>query len=131
MPQKKSDDLLPELSKVRFPTDAVTMAQVRRDQPELIYSDKELLNPYRRITNVHILETMRTEHILASKAWAKAIGLADPFPTHHRREEIGFLIDDYQRYGLSTGANQTKELIRVFEKEAAHQAKLAAGQGRG
>jgi hypothetical protein len=130
MPQRKKEELVADLTQVHFPSDQLTLAQLRRDQPELLFSDKELLDSNRRITDVRMFETMRTEHILANKAWAKAIGLPDPFPTHNHREEISFLNDDYQRYGLSTGAKQTAELVRAFENEAANLARLAVGEGR-
>jgi hypothetical protein len=67
---------------------------------------------------------------LAKKAFAAAAGLPDPHPDDDRRESIIMLNEDYRRFGISTGLEQTRRLVSGFEAEAARQASVDRGRTR-
>ena|ERR1700722_8759986 len=120
-----SPDSVPslDLSQMPFPTDKVTIGAIRQRQPSLF------INEDADIARFDVFATMSVERVLAKKAFAKAAGLPDPFPddgsmsTYTRQEAVWMLNSDYQRYGISTGLHQTRELVKDFEKAAADQAR--------
>lgn len=128
MPQSE-----PEIdhAKMQYPTDKVTVGQLRARQPELL-NGKALYTSRLTNTTLAIVGTMSLEHDLAAKAFAKAAGLPDPDPDPlvSRREAMRMLNEDYRRYGISSGLQQTKELVRAFEAAAARQGKAALGTSR-
>lgn len=118
-----------DLSAVSFPTDQLTVADMRKDQPDILNSHRALIDS--RADDVYVLSTLRSEVMLAKKAWAKAIGAPEPWAVLPRRDLVTDLNHMYMRYGLSTGRKQTEELVRRFEAEATRLAKLSIGEGRG
>ncbi len=120
-----------DLKSMPFPTDRVTISQQRRDQPNL-FSEKGLFGSrgFDHAVGLNILATMKSERVLARKAFAAAAGQADPCPDDHRLEVITLLSDDYVRLGISSGIHQTRLLVRDFETKAAQQAKSARGPSR-
>lgn len=127
--QGEKPEWLPDISSIEFPTDRITVGQMRRDQPELLDADRPFVRAH--LESPDALYATRMEHVLARKAWAAAIGLPDPAPERERLEEIGQINKVYTRFGISTGRQQTLELVRRFEAEAAQLAKLSVGHGRG
>lgn len=74
------------------------------------------------------ISLQRIEQELAEWAFAAAAGQSPP-PIDDRMEVIGILHRGYQRYGLTGGPNQTRELVRQLEAEAARQG-ARAGKSR-
>jgi hypothetical protein len=109
-----------DLSKVRFPTDRLTIGQLRAEQPD-IYTSKNLRG--RASVDANVFATMITEIEFAETAFAKAVGLPAPYPNESQPERISWLNVDYKRYGISTGAQATRQLAREIEKAAVEQAK--------
>lgn len=127
MSKVPDSEFTPDLSKVNFPSDRITVKDMRRAQPSLLFSDRELLRFDRQLMHIEAIDTARVEHILARKAWAKALDLPDPHASHERLDLISFLDEGYQRYGISSGPKATLELVRQFESEAAQEAARTAG----
>jgi hypothetical protein len=130
MPHEKEVPSL-DLKAMLFPSDRITVSQMRRDQPNL-FSEKGLFGPrgYNHVLNLNFRATMNSERILARKAFAAAAGQADPCPDNDRLELIMLLSDDYKRFGISSGIHQTRLLVREFETVATQQAKGARGPSR-
>lgn len=128
MPNKEAEAFNPDLSSITFPSERITLGQMRKVEPEWFSTDREMLD--NNLVVVHGINALRVEQILARKAWAEAIGLPDPDTFHSRATEVEYLTDIYKDYGISTGPQQTEELVRRFETEAAKLAKISAGQSR-
>jgi hypothetical protein len=111
-----------DLSGIDFPSDRVTIGQIRREQPE--YFEDYLPAQDHGLSALNIASTVAMEVSLAKNAYSKATGGAhDRISTSVRRERIEALHDDYVDYGISNGLAQTKELIRALERDAVKQAK--------
>lgn len=112
-------------SKIDFPTDKVTLAQMRRLSPEffdsgaMVYWENELPG---------VLTTHQIEQELAAKAFARAAGTPRPSLCRPRELLIDLLHGGYQELGLSTGKQQTKQLVRRFEDAAVAQAVATRGR---
>jgi hypothetical protein len=110
-----------DLSTLAFPSDQVTIKELRSVQPHLFAGDDPdagAVNPA-----VIVFATIAVERVLARKAFAAATGLPDPHPDEDRRELVRMLDSDYRRYGLSRGRHHTNQLVKSFEMAAADQAK--------
>ena len=118
---------VPDFSAISFPSDRITIAQIRKEQPYMFTYD---VLGEAHAGNFDALNTVRCELILAEKARASALGQPDPQPEYNRLEEIVMLNDDYVRYGLSTGIHKTRQMIRDFEEAVAEQVRTAEGRGR-
>lgn len=114
-----------DVSLLTFPSDKVTVGQIRRVQPSLFSPAKAGGD------NVYALAVLSAELLLAEKAYAEAAGLPEPWPAWPRKGLIESLQEDYQRYGLSSGVKQTLELVRRFEQDAANQAHDRHGPPQG
>lgn len=122
-------DFQPDISSIQFPTDQITLGQMRKQQPELLQNDRAMLD--RHPADVEIINAARIEHILARKAWASALGLPDPDEFRDRKEELQYLTEVYKEYGIASGPKHTEELVKAFETEAARLAGLSAGRSPG
>jgi len=111
---------------ISLPTDRVTLGDIRRCQPKL-FTPESLLERA-RFDRAEILATLHIELTLAEQSFARALGRADPYPEDSRQELLQMLNRDYRRYGLSTGLQQTRELVREFEAVAARQANAHLGR---
>lgn len=116
---------------MHYPTDSVRVGQLRDRFPEL-FNGKALYKNELNSATLDIVATMFIEQKLAAKAFAKAAGLPDPDPEPlvNRREALRMLDEDYRRYRISSGPQQTRELVRAFEAAAAKQGKAARGHSR-
>ena len=127
---KQSESQLDHVG-MQYPSDNVTMGQLRARFPEL-FNGKAIYSNRLSSLTLDIVGTMALEQALAEKAFAKAAGLPDPDPDPlvSRREAMRMLNEDYRRYGISSGPQQTRELVRSFEAAAANQGKAARGTSR-
>jgi hypothetical protein len=103
-----------------LPSDRVTLGMLRRRQPTVF----DRLSDWRIPADLlEILATVHLENIVARRAFAAECKQPDPLPTEDRRELIRMLNDDYQRYGISSGMQETRQLIRDLEAAARQQAR--------
>jgi hypothetical protein len=125
--RQKKQTLVPDFSTISFPSDRITIGQIRQEQPDT-FAEDGLFTAH--ATYFLAISTVLCEQGLAKKAWAAALGQPDPEPNEDRLEQITMLNDDYVRYGLSTGIAKTREMVREFEKAVAKQALKSEGKGR-
>jgi len=118
-----------ELEKIDFPTDRITVGELRRRQPRIF---NFLTHHSEHIDNVLLAGTMAVEQELAFKAFARAAGLPNPDldPFTSASELMRMLDRDYRRHGISMGNQQTKQMVRTFEKAAAAQGRASRGASR-
>jgi hypothetical protein len=116
-----------DLAKIDFPTDAVTLGQLRRRKPELLTRDGLTEADLR---DLEIAGTIDAEITLAEKAFLKTLGQPYPDPGDTRGVLFRMLNQDYCELGLSTGPNQTRQLMRAIESAAVEQAKGIIGRRR-
>jgi len=117
-----------DLSIIRFPTDQVTIGQLRREHPRLL-ADWNALGKT-QFCQMNITATMMGEMALAEKAFAAAAGEPDPHPDNLRLEQIRYLDMDYRRYGISRGYQESLRLASDIEKAAETQAMGRSGRAR-
>lgn len=128
MPDKqKQQPTVPDFSTISFPSDRITIAQIRKEHPDIFTEDGLFAA---RASSFLAISTILCELGLAKKAWASVLRKPDPQPNENRLEQITMLNDDYVRYGLSTGIAKTRQLVRDFEKAVAEQARMTGGKGR-
>jgi hypothetical protein len=111
---------------IPFPSDAITLAQMRRRDPQLFTRETLMKSGC-----LDAFATYCFEYTLAANAFAKALGQPDPYPRSDRAGFISALNDAYKEYGLSTGMQQTRLLIRNLETAAIKQAQKSRGASRG
>lgn len=114
-------------ARIQFPTDAVTLSQMRQHDPSAFTYDALTENTAH---SIDVLATHCFELILASKTFAKALNLPDPYEGTDRTEIVAMLNEAYKEYGLSTGMQQTRQMARNIEAEAARQAERFGGRHR-
>lgn len=109
-----------DLHAMAFPTDAITLGQMRRNEPYLL---DELSTAPGHVATNDAFSTHRYEVMLALKAFASAAGHRDPIQGTSRAEIIEHLSDAYAAFGLVKGECSTKQLIEQVEAQAAQQAR--------
>ncbi len=112
---------------IAFPSDAITLGRMRRHDPEVFTFDR-LTDA--RADSIDAVATHGLELALAESAFARAAGVSDPHDQHWQKEYRSLLNDAYKEYGLSTGMQQTRQLVRDFEEQAARQAENLRGPSR-
>ncbi len=123
MPSRRLDLEL-NLATLGFPSDRVTVGQLRRRQPTIFDQSSAFRIP---AGSLEILATVHLENVVARRAFAAECNLADPFPSEDRRELIRLLDAEYQRYGISSGIHQTRQLLRELEAAARKQGREQLG----
>ncbi len=110
------------LEALSFPTDRITIEQLRRDQPDL-FSEKGLFGKrgHDAAGWINVLAAMQSERVLAQKAFAAAAGQPDPQPDEDRHDQIDCMNEYYVRVGLSSGVRQTQQMARAIETAASQQ----------
>jgi len=116
-----------EPARMDFPTDRITVAQMRRKEPDL-FRHKALMT--QSADAINALATHCWEQFLAEKAFASALSLTDPHPNAPREEIIDALDDGYRAYGLSGGMHETRQLARDIESAATKLAQERGGKPR-
>ncbi len=114
IPSRKTLDL----SKINFPTDAITFGAIRRHEP----GNVEWKSPPEPPELLEIVAIHRFEQRLAEKAFAGAIGLEDPHPRYQRAEFVDALCDGYRSYKICKNDSEAKALAEKIEDDARRQA---------
>ena len=78
----------------------------------------------------HYVAMVMLEDHLAFGAYYQELGIASPFPIVSRPDAIAQLNEEYVFFGISSGLNQTGQLVRDFEKAAKGKASEVAGRKR-
>ena len=115
-----------DLTAISFPSDDLTFRAVRRAWPEHI--DKLRSKGQASLDDV-LIGIIDSERILAEAAFEQALGRAPRAISEFNDGLRKGLIDDYIRYGLSTGPQHAEQMIRNFESQATSQAKGLNGPG--
>lgn len=108
-----------DFSKIDFPTDKLTFGQLRRRAANQA-AFANLLQA--ELVDVDAFQVHCFEQTLAAKAVAKTVNAPDPDPTIDQASLISYLDEGYQELGLSTGIQQTRQLIRAIEDAACREA---------
>jgi hypothetical protein len=132
MSEKRSFPPL-DLYAIEFPSDKVTLGRVRQVENacnggHAFSSAKELDNV--RATEIHAIVPLHHEMLLAEKAYAKALGLPDPDHLMSRGQLVRDLREQWKEDDISSGPQQSTQLIRNIEQAAIRQAKRHLGMGR-
>jgi hypothetical protein len=106
---------------IDFPTDKLTIGQLRRQKIGLSFDDQ--------IPEVDILETMAVEQCLARKAFLLAHGRRDE-QAEVRQDLLRMLQKDYAKLGISSSFAETQQLVRIFEQAAVTQARAKSPKSR-
>lgn len=125
MPEDKREFVL-DASTIDLPSDRVTVGQIRRRQPYLFTSEG-----YRQsLLDIDVIAIADVEVALAAKVFAATLKLPDPRPHDDPRDLVDILNTSYREWGLSSGMQQTKQLVREFQEAAVRQAKALRGKSR-
>lgn len=113
-----------EPSLVAFPSDAITLGQMRRHEPELF-----TLGAISKRSDCDAFATHWWERVLAENAVANAEGRQLPHPDVDREHVVTELLHEaYADYGLSRGIHETRRIVEQFEKDAVGKAKSQHGR---
>jgi hypothetical protein len=116
-----------DFSAIEFPSDRVTIGKMRKLLPAQFTPTGLKASHF----EAPVLHTLLCEQVLAEQAFAAAAGLPSPHTLWDRRESILALNSDYCRFGISSGLQQTYQLVRRFEQAAVDQWKAPQGPSRG
>lgn len=123
-PSRKSIGFRSEL--IQFPTDRLTLRDMRRHEPELFTSDTlaDL-----DACGLEVVATHYWELVCAEKAFAHAAGVPDPHLDVSREEIIEAIEIGYRRMRITEHPGHAEKLIQAIEDAAAQQAR-SASRGR-
>jgi hypothetical protein len=127
-----------DLSRIDFPSDRITVKALRAARPGSGFDDKVAVYPEGKNAFDEFVACLSTERELAGKAFdaalqghdLKRIGKGDHKPAWDRQEIVSALDSEYRAYGLSSGRQQSIQLIRQIEAQAVAQAEEHLGRGR-
>lgn len=112
---------------IRFPSDRITLADIRRAHPERF--DVDSPPAFRRLgeeESFRLNMAIDTERLLARAAFEKATGNGPDYLGQvmglDRDNLIEELTEDYRLYGVAVGRQVTEQLVRDLEAQAASQA---------
>lgn len=111
-----------DLHSIAFPTDSITLGQMRRHEPYLL---DELSTSGGHLAANDAFATHRYEVMLALKAYATAIGKPDLLPDTSQPEIVAHLSSAYAAFDLGKGELSIRELVKSIETQAIHQAAQA------
>lgn len=115
-----------DFTRIRFPSDRITVANLRRAHP--VRFDVEGAVQFEGVQDNDpeflVPVMMALERMLARNAHSIAAGMGTDVLTKEcleRADCIKDLTDCYAAYGVSSGPNQTEELVREIEAQAVAQ----------
>ena len=113
-----------DVTKLDFPSDKLTIADLRRAYPvdfEFKWSAK---SPDELRFHNNLVPALYFERELAARAYAKAAGLPTPKASKgfSRKELYEGLADDYLALGATFGRHQIDAMLQRLERQAAGQA---------
>jgi hypothetical protein len=100
---------------IPFPTDLVTIGQLRKSDPELFKSDRIQSSD---LLELAVMPAVLWEQEIVAKARIASLTHTDPFPDVSFKHLIQMLNKEYCELGLSLGLQQTKQMVRDFVKAA-------------
>jgi hypothetical protein len=103
-----------DLLKIDFPTDRLTIKAIRQRFPVI---DADRLNDF---DDIELPGLLSLERDLAKAAFDAVFGRRTVLMSG---EEKGMLARVYARYGLASGPQHARQLIRAFQQAAADQAR--------
>ena len=106
-----------DLTKLDFPTDALTVKQLRQLFPKSF----DHTNQQEKLPRIPPL--LADERGVAEFAFAEALGRLSPDAQADHYNCKQELVKDYVRYGMATGPQQARQLIRDLEAAAAELAR--------
>lgn len=114
-----------DCSKIDWPSNRITVKQLRDAEP-LLYKGYLHAIPD---GNMEVLRTLyRQERLAAERIYAKALGGDDPDPMVSRITILDWMEEIYPKYGICSGREQCKQLLRRIEDAAVEQAVAKGGQ---
>jgi hypothetical protein len=121
-----------DYTSIRFPSDQLDIATMRRAHPDLFDVDwakfskvLDVITPDDK-DSPSVGAMLRVERLLAQNAYEGVSGAFTPENPVTGEDALAFveeLIECYVRYGLASGPLHAQQLIRDFEAQAAGQAK--------
>jgi len=124
MPDENKSSTL-DVTKMSFPTDALTVGQLRRRQPNLFVTEGRAKA---HLSDLEVIPTLAIEMSLAEKTFCRAMSQPDPCPGDTRAMLVQMLNEDYCRLEISSGLHQTRQLARAIESAAVKQAFATTGR---
>lgn len=116
-----SEDVPKDVSSIAFPSDAITLGQMRKQEPGL-FTDNALQST--KLLDCDAVATHWWERVLAENAIARAAGRSLPHPDVDRTHVVNDLLHEaYEMYGLSKGIHETGQMVQRFEQDAVRQVK--------
>jgi hypothetical protein len=116
-----------DLSKIEFPSDRVTIKDIRRLWPEAVDTGKRVdlfSKPVGGGAGEMLFSMLTMERDLAKATFGLKLGREPAIP--YADDDVKLLADDlsqvYTRYGIADGPSSAKELIRGIESQALAQA---------
>ncbi len=108
-----------DASALQYPSDIITLEQMRNDDPALmtIASLASL-----SASSIDAVATHYWEQVVAERALNDALDRPPPSQRLNHTEVVEMLDNAYQKYGISSGRQQSMILIRDLEAQAARQA---------
>ena len=115
----------PQYTSIRFPSDSVTVAAVRRVHPNRFdVEDGRRFQTLEGEPEFTLGAALHVERILARAAYETARGNPDDYLAScglSREDCLEDRTDFYRTYGVADGRRQTEELIRRIEAQAVEQ----------
>jgi hypothetical protein len=129
--QAMSDDLEIDLTKIEFPSDGMTIKQIRTLHPEQVDAkiDPSLFGgPHgSQDADNTVGLLLFTERLVAKRAFDDTLARkSDELFT--LTEYADDLAEMYMRHGIASGSHHAQQLIRHIESQAAAQARTSSGR---
>ncbi|MEM7398092.1 MAG: hypothetical protein AAF354_04035 [Pseudomonadota bacterium] len=118
-----------DYTKIDFPTDQLTLGQIRRLSPEQCPRGQVAAGT-KLDDAVGSLEAW-CEHNIAENTYEHELrGMRGPVPDESEGGTLERLDKFYREMGWSSGLHQTKQIIRRFSEAVRQQAREARGRGK-
>lgn len=114
-----------DCSRIDWPSNRITAKQMR-DAAPLLYNNLRYTLEHGDIEALGILYNF--ERLAAERVYARALGGRDPDAMAPRSMILEQMEDSYPKYGICSGKEQCKELLRKIEDAAIAQAVAKGGK---